>query len=109
MTDTTPAPTNPRRDDFVRSAEYRLSNLLKDTGKSLEKSAREVAEFIAERAALLVDVAGEPGFEQVLIAERDIVLLFAGLQAVAVADEADDRLRSVVRDVIKAGVLALAA
>lgn len=108
MTDTTPAPVDPRRADFTRSAEYRIANLLKDTGKSAAKSVREIAEFTAERALALTMAAGEPGYEMILRAEADNVLLFAGLQAVEQADEADQRLFSVVRDVIKAGVLALA-
>lgn len=101
MTDTT-------RQNFINKAAERIDAVLKDTGRSFDRSSREIAEVVAERAAALVDAVGEPGYELAVRAEADTVLLAGGILTVNLADEADARLVSVVKGIIRDGVIALA-
>lgn len=64
----------------------------REVGESLQPSLDEVSDYIAERAAHLATVVGEPGFEKILYAERDNVLLKAAGRAVVEADKLDARL-----------------
>jgi hypothetical protein len=81
-----------------------LAQAITATGASLKRSAAEVALYTAQRAAHLATLAGQPGFEEAVIAERDAVALFAGVKLVEEADAADARFHGLIE-----GVLAVAA
>lgn len=74
-----------------------LDTALEETGASLERSTAEVAAYAAERTAILATLVGLQGYEQAVIAERDNVVLFAGLQAVEEASEIRLRILSIIQ------------
>jgi hypothetical protein len=67
-----------------------LDTALKETGLQLQKSAHEVATYAALRSVHLAGAVGQKGFQEAVVAERDAVALYAGIQLVAAADAADD-------------------
>lgn len=91
--------------------EVLLSSLLEGTGQSLEQSGREVAAYAATRTAILATLVGQVGYEQAVIAERDAVALFAGLQVVSNADGLRDRILGAIQGALfmAAGALSAAA
>lgn len=64
----------------------------REVGEQLQPALDEVADYIAERAEHLASVVGEPGFQKVLFAERDNVLLKAAARTVVEAEKFDARL-----------------
>jgi len=81
-----------------------LQDALRETGMQLKQSAVDVAVYAAGRAAHLTTIVGQPGFDEALRAERDNVVLFAGVSAVRTADAADQRIVGLIW-----GALAIAA
>jgi hypothetical protein len=81
-----------------------LDEAIRETGRTLQQSATDVAAYAASRAAHLATIAGQPGFEEALRAERNAVAMFAGLSATAEADRADQRIVGIIH-----GALAIAA
>lgn len=63
-----------------------------EVGESLQPALDEVADYIAERAEHLSKVVGEPGFERILLVERNNVILKAATRTVVEADKLDARL-----------------
>ena len=86
--------------DSIRSA---LDAALRETGAQLQRSTADVAAYTASRAAHLAAIAGQPGVDEAVIAERDAVWLYAAGRAVASADAADARVIGLIH-----GALAVA-
>lgn len=80
-----------------------LDTALKETGLQLQKSAHEVATYAALRSVHLAGAVGQKGFQEAVVAERDAVALYAGIQAVKNADAADNRVLGLIH-----GALAMA-
>lgn len=73
-----------------------LEQALRDTGVSLQKSAADVAVYASQRAEHLATIAGQPGFDRALIAERDAVRIYAGRSSVREGDAADHRIHGII-------------
>jgi len=73
-----------------------LEQIIKDIGLDLKNTAKEVADYTRARAAHLRTLAADPEWRQALDAERDAVLLFAGIKTVNLADATDARIFAVV-------------
>lgn len=74
-----------------------LESALSELGSDLEKTTDEVAMYAAERTAVLATIIGLPGYEAAVIAERDSVALFAGLNAVEVAEKTRERILGIIQ------------
>lgn len=96
---TTPA-TQQVTDAFLRL----LEQAAKDTGADLADKSAKLADYAAARAAHLATLVDDPNFADVVIVERDNILLQAGISAVNAGDAVDTRIRSVVQ-----GALTMAA
>lgn len=77
--------------DVAREFLNLITAVAKETGRSLKVAAGEVAEYAAQRASHLATIIDEPGFAEAVIAERDAVMLFAGMEVVDEADAIDER------------------
>ena len=85
-----------------------LESALAETGADLEQTASEIALYAAERTAYLATIIGLDGYEQAVIAERDNVVLRAGLAAVGEADATRERIIGVIHGALFLGAQALA-
>jgi len=85
-----------------------LDSVVRETGISLKKTTAQVANYMAERAAHLANGATEDGFPEAVLAERDNVLLFAGVAAVGNAQAFDSRVLGIVQGALFIGIQALA-
>jgi hypothetical protein len=84
-----------------------LQLALRETGGDMARAPAEVAAYAAERAAHLATAAGQPGFAEAVVAERDNVVLYAAVHAAHAADRLDARLRGVVQVVLTTWARAL--
>lgn len=66
-----------------------LNQLLDDTKVQIDTSRAELALYLADSTTRLANSVGQPGYAEALIAERDNVLLEAGIAATDVAATAD--------------------
>lgn len=89
---------------MLNDLEQLLESAVKDTGVELSNTTAEVAQYTLQRSEFLATVVGQPGYQLAVIAERDNVALFAGLNFVAKADAAQQRFIGVIQ-----GALAIAA
>lgn len=89
-----------------------LQDLIEQTtnemGVKLKASVVDVAIYADERAAYLVTIFGQTGYQKALIAERDSIALKAGISAVGDADAFDSRIIGIIQSVLSVGVSALA-
>ena len=85
-----------------------LEAAAQEVGLDLQRSAAEVATYIAGRTAHLSTIVEQAGFHEALIAEADSVAIYAGVNAVSAADDADRRLIGIIEGFLMAGVQALA-
>lgn len=76
-------------------------------GKSLQGNMDELRTYAAERMLHLSTLIGQPGYQEALVAERDNVVLKAGLLAVEGADAADAELVGVITGAMAVGARAL--
>lgn len=67
-----------------------------ETGRELASDLDEIRVYTASRMAHLAAIAGEPGFREALVAERDNVALKAAGRAINRADAVDARLVGMV-------------
>lgn len=81
-----------------------LDAAIRDTGALLRKSSADVAVYTAQRAAHLATIVGQTGYQEAVIAERDAVLLFAGLSAVRGADAADAHIVGLIHGALAIGL-----
>lgn len=72
-------------------------------GGELVDAADNATEFAAEQLMLLSQAYSEPGFDQAVVAARDAVAMNAGLEAVAVGDQADARFQEMMTGVMSIG------
>ncbi len=91
-----------RTDQFTAA----LDTALRETGLQLEKSAHEVAVYAALRSVQLTKAVGQKGFQEAVVAERDAVALYAGIQAVNNADAADARILGLIHGALAMGISA---
>jgi hypothetical protein len=82
-----------RTDQFTAA----LDTALRETGLQLDKSAHEVGVYAALRSNQLTRAVGQRGFQEAVVAERDAVALYAGIQAVEAADSHDERMKNLAR------------
>ena len=95
--------------DFEDQFKTLLQDTLGELGTTLKTSLDEISFYASERTAHLSTIVAEPGFAQAVQAERDAIALKAGVTAVALGQEADQRLLGVIAGAIRIGALALAA
>ena len=87
--------------DQLRGA---LDAAIRETGANLQHSTADVAAYAATRAAHLAAITSEPGFQEAVIAERDAVLLFAGVSAARSADAVDARIVGLIHGALAVAV-----
>lgn len=80
-----------------------LEQQLKDAGRDLNVSARDVAAYASQRAAHLSTLVADPNFMDAVKAERDNVALYAGIKAVENADAIDNRVLGIIQGAIALG------
>lgn len=85
-----------------------LKQALRDTQVSVKMESRELAAYINERAIVLAGAVGEKGYDLMVVAERDNVLLAAGIAGVAQADAAQARLIGILQGVLGVSAQVLA-
>lgn len=85
-----------------------IKSYLAETGEELDASADELAVYAASRAAHLATIAGEPGFEVAVRAERDSIALKAGIAVTLNAAAADQRLIGIIQGSLQVAARALA-
>jgi hypothetical protein len=77
-----------------------LANLvfdcLEEAGVEIRGSAAELIEFAAQRAERLAPHLGEPDYDEMVKAVRDVVLLEAGIRATRQADAVTRRLMKII-------------
>ncbi len=73
-----------------------LTQMVTDTGVRLRGSAAGLIEFAAARAERLSRYLGEPDYDEMVTAARDVVLLEVGIRATYEADAATQRLMEIV-------------
>jgi len=84
---------DPDFDDLLRAA-------LRETRADISVDADELVRYTAERGAHLSTLAGQPGFQRALVAERNAIALKAGLDATLQAEAADARLVGVIQGIL---------
>ena len=85
-----------------------LKNALRETGRDAQANLDEVRVYTAQRLIHLATCVGQPGYEEALVAEKDNVLLKAGIAAVNVADAADAKIIGIVVGAMSVGAHAIA-
>jgi hypothetical protein len=85
-----------------------LKDAIKETGVTMTQSAKEVAQYMHDRALHLSSIVDQPGFDQALRAERNSVAMRAGLKLADNAEAADQRIIGIIQGAlgIAAGALA---
>lgn len=86
-----------------------LSEILEQTGKSLSVDITAVAAYAAVRSAFLSTLVGQPGFADAVLAERDNVLLKAGIKATRSSDQFDQRLVGAIQAALRTTAVLAAA
>lgn len=86
-----------------------LAAFAEQTGRDLKADVAAVGAYAAERAAHLATLAGQPGFEDAALAERDNVVLKAGIAAANRGDATDQRLIGIIQGTLRTAALLLAA
>lgn len=89
---------------YTENLKGALDAAVRETGVLLRKSSADVAAYTAQRAAHLATIEGQAGFQDAVIAERDAVLLFAGLSAVRGADAADAHIVGLIHGALAVGL-----
>lgn len=84
-----------------------LSASAKETGVELLNTPAEVAEYALQRSQYLATLQGQVGFEHAVVAERDAIVLFAGLSVVNKADAAQAKFIGVIQGAISIASIAL--
>ncbi len=95
--------------DFGEDFKALLKDAFDEAGKELRIDLNALALYAQERAAHLATLAGQPGFELALRAERDNVTLRAGIAAVEQADATDQRIVGLIHGALGIAAKALAA
>lgn len=90
--------------DSSQAFEELIKQAAKDTGVALKMDAKALALYADQRAAHLVTLIGQNGYEDAVIAERDAVILKAGIASVNAADRMQARFIGVLE-----GALSMAA
>ncbi len=84
-----------------------LSESAARLGRGLSDSTENIKAYAEERMLHLSTIIDEPGYAEVLLAERDNVALRAGMAAVDAADAADAELRGAILGALAIGARAL--
>ena len=85
-----------------------LDDAVEDTGLELSKSREEIAAYMAERADHLSAIVEEPGFGRAVIAERNSVAMFIGLEVSDNAHAADHRALGWIAGALRIAAVVLA-
>lgn len=85
-----------------------ITNAVEGLGTSLKIDVDLLALYAAERMEHLSLLVGQEGFSEAVIAERDNVVLEAGILATRQADIADQRLVGIIQGALYFGAVALA-
>ena len=91
--------------------EQEFKELLEDTleglGRDVETDLDAIANYMVERTEHLSDSVGEPGFNEAVLAERDNIILAAGILITKEGDRADQRIAGVITGAIRIAAVAL--
>ena len=95
--------------DVQKEFENLVEATLEDLGGTLEATKEELAAYGAERAQKLADIidAGEPGFDQAVVAARNSMALKAGLVAGDAAGAVDSVWRGVFSGALRMAAMSL--
>lgn len=97
------------KNQLIADTQALLENALKDTGKQLAGSALDIANYTIEQAQELSALAGDPNFQDAVIAARDNVALKAGISAVNSGDAVDAKVVAIIQTAITFAARAIAA
>lgn len=95
--------------DLSKELQQLLEGAAERLGRDLQNSGTDVRNYIAERMLHLSSIVGQAGYDEALIAERDNVALFVGLEVVDAADAADRELLGLIGGGLAIGARAIAA
>lgn len=93
----------PNQNDIARDVQTLLRDSLRELQADLQLDLADLATYTAQRTAHLSTIAGLPGFDEAVIAERDAIALRAGINAVNAADKVDSRLIGLLHGVLFLG------
>jgi len=79
------------------------------TGRSLGNDAKVIGAYAAQRAAVLATLVDQPGFEDAVLAERDNVVIKAGIAATKRGDAIDQRLIGIIQGTLRTAAVMLIA
>ncbi len=96
-------------DAVVQSITDQLEVFALQTGRFLQADVTDVGMYAAQRAAHLATLVGQPGFEDAVLAERDNVVLKAGILAARRGDAVDQRLIGIIQGALRTAAVLLAA
>lgn len=96
--------------DFFSYREFEalLEQEAKRANVKLKETPRELALYMTERAVHLSRIAGEPGIEEAIIAERDSIALAAGLKFTDLTRAGDQYLIGVIQGALTIALRMLA-
>lgn len=84
-----------------------LEESIRQTGRDLGESSKELRAYAAEQMAQLSLGIGQPGYADALIAARDNLALKAAVSLADNADAADQRLVGTMQTVLTIGAMAV--
>jgi hypothetical protein len=87
----------------VRTTEQILKDAVAALGLSTTVEVSVLARYVEQRSAYLGEIRGQPGWEEAARAERDSVLLRAGISATVAASAAEQQLYGVVLGILLRG------
>ena len=96
-------------DVIAQAVTDQLAAFAAQTGRALRADIKAVGAYAAERAAHLATLSGQPGFEDAVLAERDNVVLRAGIAATQRGDNIDQRLIGIIQGALRTAAVVLAA
>lgn len=94
--------------ESVKEFTQLLTGLLKETGTDLKRQGFEVAAYSQQQMRKLSSAVGQRGWDEALIASRDAIALFAGIEALDAAKAADARVIGAIEGALAIGARALA-
>lgn len=91
-------------DELRRTIQNVLEQALEETGTEITNTTARVARYATERALHLSTLVADPGYELAVVAERDNVALFAGLDLTGNADAMEQRVVGLIHGALSLGV-----
>lgn len=98
----------PTQQQVAQDLGVAIKQSAKELGVELRLDLANVTLYAAERTAYLASLVGQAGYDEAVIAERDNVVLRAGISSVQSADKLDQRIVGLIYSTLLFGAQALA-